>query len=40
MRVKSLSTDLWDESADEEEDVSNPSWQQIESAIRALDGKK
>lgn len=40
MRVKSLSTGLWDESADEDEDVPNPSWQQIESAIRALDGKK
>lgn len=40
MRVKSLSTDLWDASADEEEDVPNPSWQQIESAIRALDGKR
>jgi hypothetical protein len=40
MRVKCLSTDIWDESADEDEDVTNPSWQQIEFAIRALDGKK
>jgi Immunity protein Imm1 len=40
MRVKTLSTDLWDKSVDEDEDVPNPSWQQIESAIRALDGKR
>jgi hypothetical protein len=40
MRAKSLSTDLWDKLADEDDDVPNPSWPQIESAIRALDGKK
>ena len=40
MRVKFLSTDLWDESADEDDDVPDPSWQEIESAIRVLDGKK
>jgi hypothetical protein len=40
MVVKKLSTDLWDGVTDEGEEVSAPSWQKIELAIRALDGKK
>jgi hypothetical protein len=41
MFVKNLSTDLWGGPADvEDEDVPAPSWQQIETAIRALDGKR
>lgn len=40
MFVRYLSTDIWDELADEEDDIPAPSWQQIEAAIRALDGKR
>ena len=41
MFVKNLSTDLWGEPTDvEDDDVPRPSWPQIETAIRALDGKR
>jgi hypothetical protein len=41
MFAKTLSTDLWGGPTDgEDDDVSAPSWKQIEAAIRALDGKR
>jgi Immunity protein Imm1 len=41
MFIKNLSTDLWGGPAEvEDDDIPAPSWQQIEAAIRALDGKR
>lgn len=40
MFVTALSIDLWDGVTDEGDDIPAPSWQQIEAAIRDLDGKR
>jgi hypothetical protein len=39
MYVSSLATDLWEDARCENDEVSNPSWEDIENAIRDLDGK-
>ncbi|MBP2656283.1 MAG: hypothetical protein H6Q73_3852 [Firmicutes bacterium] len=39
MFVEVMYSDKWEKKTDKGQDVDNPTWRQIESAIRALDGK-